>query len=91
MTCHASKGKEAEYVIIVGVDEGQFPSRVKALHLDGALNSCSDTYPFAEERRLFYVAMTRAKKKVWVSYSGSGSSFVRELTEQGYAVTVHKK
>ncbi len=91
MTCHASKGKEAEYVIIVGVDEGQFPSRVKALHLDGALNSCSDTYPFAEERRLFYVAMTRAKKKVWVSYSGSGSSFVRELAEQGYAVTVHKK
>ncbi|MDE1316138.1 DNA helicase IV [Vibrio aestuarianus] len=79
MTCHASKGKEADFVIIVGVDEGQFPARVKALHIDGALAQSSDDFPYAEERRLFYVALTRAKEKVWITHSGSGSMFVREL------------
>jgi DNA helicase-4 len=91
MTCHASKGKEADYVILVGVDEGQFPARVKALHIDGALTKSNDTYPYAEERRLFYVALTRAKRKVWVTYNSSGSVFVRELVEQDYPVTESKK
>lgn len=63
MTCHASKGKEADFVIILSVDEGQFPARVKTLHLDNVLTQSGDSYPHAEERRLFYVAMTRAKKK----------------------------
>ncbi|MEF1172028.1 DNA helicase IV [Vibrio sinaloensis] len=88
MTCHASKGKEADFVILVSVDEGQFPARVKTLHLDGALTQSMDTYPYAEERRLFYVALTRAKKKVWVTYKGDGSSFVRELVDGDYPVIV---
>jgi DNA helicase-4 len=86
MTCHASKGREADYVIIMNVDEGQFPARVKALHLDSALSQNSDTFPYAEERRLFYVALTRAKKKVWLSYTGEGSSFIKELLEGGYPI-----
>lgn len=86
MTCHASKGKEADFVIIVGVDEGQFPARVKALHIDGALTQSSDDFPYAEERRLFYVALTRAKEKVWITHSGSGSVFVRELLAGDYPV-----
>ncbi|MGY3689157.1 DNA helicase IV [Vibrio coralliilyticus] len=90
MTCHASKGKEADFVIVLSVDEGQFPARVKALHIDGALTQSEDTFPYAEERRLFYVALTRAKKKVWITYTGSGSSFVKELTEQDYPVIVKK-
>ncbi|MDE1234472.1 DNA helicase IV [Vibrio aestuarianus] len=90
MTCHASKGKEADFVIIVGVDEGQFPARVKALHIDGALAQSSDDFPYAEERRLFYVALTRAKEKVWITHSGSGSMFVRELLSGDYPVVKQK-
>jgi DNA helicase-4 len=41
----------------------------------------TDTYEHAEERRLFYVALTRAKTKVWVTYQSSPSIFVRELME----------
>ena len=90
MTCHASKGKEADFVIIVGVDEGQFPARVKALHIDGALAQSSDDFPYAEERRLFYVALTRAKEKVWITHSCSGSVFVRELLSGDYPVVKQK-
>ncbi|MGO1296963.1 MAG: DNA helicase IV [Vibrio sp.] len=90
MTCHASKGKEADYVIIVGVDEMQFPMKSKNMHLDTALNYHGDEYPFAEERRLFYVALTRAKDKVWITHNGTGSSFVQELVTGDYPV-VNKK
>ena len=90
MTCHASKGREADYVVILCVDEGQFPPRVKTLHIDGALTKSADSFPYAEERRLFYVALTRAKKHVWVTYSGSGSCFVHELKDQNYPVNVKK-
>lgn len=86
MTCHASKGKEADYVVVVNVDEGQFPARVKAIHLNGALTQSNDDFAYAEERRLFYVALTRAKKKVWVAYKGSGSTFVKELIDDAYPV-----
>ncbi len=90
MTCHASKGKEADFVIVLNVDEGQFPTRVKALHIDGALTQSDDQYPYAEERRLFYVAMTRAKRKVWITYTGSGSSFVKELINDDYPIINQK-
>jgi DNA helicase-4 len=90
MTCHASKGKEADYVIVLAVDEGQFPARVKSLHLDGALTQSDDSFPYAEERRLFYVAMTRAKEKVWITHSGNGSAFVQELLASDYPVVKQK-
>ncbi|MFA0413425.1 DNA helicase IV [Vibrio renipiscarius] len=86
MTCHASKGKEADYVVVVNVDEGQFPARVKTKHLNSALTQSNDDFAHAEERRLFYVALTRAKKKVWVAYKGAGSVFVKELLNGTYPV-----
>ncbi|NLS13401.1 DNA helicase IV [Vibrio sp. SM6] len=85
-TCHASKGREADYVFIVNVDEGQFPAKVKKRHLNNALTQGSDAFPYAEERRLFYVALTRAKRKVWVLHTGAGSVFVKELLSDGYEV-----
>ncbi|WP_260261895.1 DNA helicase IV [Vibrio intestinalis] len=90
MTCHSSKGKEADFVIVLNVDEGQFPARVKMPHIDTALTRSDDDYPYAEERRLFYVALTRAKKKVWVTYTGSGSSFIKELLQGDYPVVEAK-
>ncbi len=59
MTIHASKGLEFPYVHIVGLEENLFPSQM-------ALNSRSE---LEEERRLFYVAITRAEKKATVSYA----------------------
>lgn len=65
-TAHGSKGLEAEYVFVLNVAEGTrgFPSQIQD---DPALQlamPAPDPFPFAEERRLFYVAMTRASKQV---------------------------
>lgn len=61
MTIHASKGLEFGYVYIVGLEENLFPSQM-------SLNSRSD---LEEERRLFYVAVTRAERKLTLSYATS--------------------
>jgi DNA helicase-2/ATP-dependent DNA helicase PcrA len=61
MTIHASKGLEFPYVHIVGLEENLFPSQM-------ALNSRSE---LEEERRLFYVALTRAEKRATLSYATS--------------------
>ncbi|MDO7596979.1 MAG: UvrD-helicase domain-containing protein [Pseudomonadota bacterium] len=89
MTAHGSKGKEADYVIILGLQKGQFgfPSE-KANHslLDLVLPN-ADSYAFAEERRLFYVALTRAKHHVYlVSDGNNASDFVRELINDDYDI-----
>jgi DNA helicase-2/ATP-dependent DNA helicase PcrA len=61
MTIHAAKGLEFPYVYIVGLEENLFPSQM----------SLTDRADLEEERRLFYVALTRAEKKVTISYSTS--------------------
>ncbi|MFZ9044541.1 MAG: ATP-dependent helicase [Cyclobacteriaceae bacterium] len=59
MTIHGAKGLEFPYVFIVGLEEELFPSQMM-------LNSRAD---LEEERRLFYVAITRAKSKLTLSYA----------------------
>lgn len=59
MTIHAAKGLEFPYVYIVGLEENLFPSQM----------SLTERADLEEERRLFYVALTRAEKKVTLSYS----------------------
>ncbi len=61
MTIHSSKGLEFPHVYIVGLEENLFPSQL-------SLNSRSE---LEEERRLFYVAVTRAEKKLHLSYATS--------------------
>lgn len=61
MTIHSSKGLEFPYVFIVGMEENLFPSQM-------ALNSRTE---LEEERRLFYVALTRAKDSCTLSYAAS--------------------
>lgn len=80
MTVHSSKGLEFPYVYVAGMEENLFPS-------GGSMASEND---IEEERRLFYVAITRAKKAVQLSFaatrmrngkheSNSPSRFVREI------------
>lgn len=82
MTVHSAKGLEFPYVFIAGMEENLFPS-------GGMMASPSD---IEEERRLFYVAITRAKHAVSISYcdtrmrngrheSNPVSRFVREIDE----------
>jgi DNA helicase II / ATP-dependent DNA helicase PcrA len=65
MTIHASKGLEFPFVFVVGLEENLFPSQL-------SLQSRSD---LEEERRLFYVAITRAEKKATLSYAHTRYKF----------------
>jgi DNA helicase-2/ATP-dependent DNA helicase PcrA len=59
MTVHASKGLEFDCVFITGIEEGLFPHE----------NSMNDRDGLEEERRLMYVAITRARKRLYLSHS----------------------
>jgi len=83
MTVHLAKGLEFPYVYIVGLEENLFPSAMN-------LNSRTE---LEEERRLFYVALTRAEKKIYLSYvlsryrwgkpvDSEKSRFIDEINEE---------
>lgn len=83
MTVHAAKGLEFPIVYIVGMEENLFPSQL-------SLNTRTE---LEEERRLFYVALTRAEKKAFLTYSTSRyrwgnviscepSRFIEEIPEE---------
>jgi DNA helicase-4 len=84
MTAHSAKGLEADFVFILNCGNGKhgFPSHVAD---DPALNlllSDADQFEHGEERRLFYVAMTRAKEAVYfISNKDSQSIFIHELAD----------
>ena len=83
MTIHLAKGLEFPFVYIVGLEENLFPSAMN-------LNSRTE---LEEERRLFYVALTRAEKKIYLSYvlsryrwgkpvDSEKSRFIDEINEE---------
>lgn len=83
MTAHRSKGLEFEYVYIIGAYDGHFGNQKATEHFiipytehDSGKGSIDD------ERRLFYVALTRAKKAVSISYPQSGISGKEQLPSQ---------
>lgn len=82
LTAHKSKGLQADYIFIINNKKSRmgFPSKIQdAPILDLLLDNC-DQYPHAEERRLFYVALTRAKKKAFImTVNGQESEFAMEL------------
>lgn len=91
MTMHAVKGLEYDYVFVVGVEEGLFPHS----------NSLEDINELEEERRLCYVAITRAKKKLYLVNARSRilygkissnvpSRFINEISDECIE-TVNKK
>ena len=93
LTVHKSKGLEADYTIILqcNKDTYGFPSLVSDDPVLNYVLTQSDQFPYGEERRLFYVAITRAKVKTYVLYDrNSPSVFVDEflhpekVTEKSY-------
>jgi len=93
LTVHKSKGLEADYVIILqcNKDTYGFPSMVSDDPVLDYVLTKSDQFPYGEERRLFYVAITRAKIKTMVLYDQRFPSvFVNEflhpekVTEESY-------
>lgn len=66
-TLHAAKGLEWERVFLIGASDGQLP-----------LTNSSGQAVIEEERRLFYVGITRAKADLHISYPGNPSQFLRE-------------
>lgn len=83
MTIHAAKGLEFPCVFVVGLEENLFPNAM----------SLYDRADLEEERRLFYVAITRAKERLWVTYANTryrfgsliqndASRFIEEIPEK---------
>jgi len=93
MSAHASKGKQADYVVLLDVVDGKygFPSKVITDPLLESLLPTVEKYAYAEERRLFYVALTRAKKTVFLhTILGKESDFIKELSENKFDIQIEK-
>ena len=92
-TIHSSKGKEADYVVTIGMETGKygFPNEIIENPLKEALLPDSDGFDDSEERRLFYVALTRAKKRAYLVVDmGDASKFIHELIDGDYDVELEE-
>ena len=84
MTVHQSKGLECDYIILLNCNGGTigFPAQISDSPVLKYVLSAPDTYAFSEERRLFYVGITRAKKHTWVLYDVNNPSlFIKEFVK----------
>lgn len=81
LTVHKSKGLEAENIILLNISDDiyGFPNKIKNYYLLDKINKC-DEIKYAEERRLFYVALTRTKNKIFILTPRKNPSiFIKEL------------
>lgn len=84
-TVHGSKGKEADFVIVVEVNDGKygFPSKIANEPLLDLVLPPSESHDYAEERRLFYVAITRAKHHSFILFDVEKPSvFIEEIRDE---------
>lgn len=84
-TAHRSKGLQADYVFILNNKESKmgFPSKIQDASIMDLLLEKAEIYPYAEERRLFYVALTRAKTKAYlITQEKHESIFAKELMDK---------
>ncbi len=85
VTAHKSKGLQADYIFIINNKKSRmgFPSKIQDSPILSLLLDSCEQFPYAEERRLYYVALTRAKKKAYlVTITGKESEFAMELKKQ---------
>lgn len=82
LTVHKSKGLEEENVIIINLENkiNGFPSKIESSNILKYVLNEKDNYPYEEERRLFYVALTRTKNNVYLFVNKKNESiFVKEI------------
>ena len=92
MTVHRAKGLGYDYVILINARNGTygFPSQIQDDPVLKHVLKDDNTFTFAEERRLFYVALTRTKNRVFVvTPQQHPSEFVMELVHDYPSITVH--
>ena len=85
VTAHKSKGLQADYIFIINNKKSRmgFPSKIQDSPILNLLLDNCEQFPYAEERRLYYVSLTRAKKKAYiVTVNGKESEFAMELKRQ---------
>ena len=90
-TIHGSKGLEADYAVVLGLCSGKygFPAEIADDPLFDLVLAAPEAHPNAEERRLLYVAVTRAKRQAFLlADGGPPSEFVTELINDEYDVEV---
>lgn len=93
LTVHKSKGLEEENVIIINLEDNYlgFPNKIKNEKVLRFVNNCYDKYPFSEERRLFYVALTRTKNCVYLLTPIKNKSiFVNEILKEYKYIEIEK-
>lgn len=81
-TAHGSKGLQADYVVIINADNARsgFPNKIEDDPLLNLVLANADVFPHAEERRLFYVALTRTKNTCYILVNKNRPSiFVTEI------------
>ncbi len=91
LSVHRSKGLEADYVIILDVisDFLGFPNEMDDDPILNLVLAKPEVFPNSEERRLFYVALTRAKEKVFLlTETGKVSPFINEVIQSPFDVEI---
>jgi len=93
ISAHSSKGLESEYVFVINNRHGSygFPSMIQDNPILDYFLEEKDTYRFGEERRLYYVALTRAITKVWLLVNEKNKSVFIEEIERDFSEELKKE
>ena len=93
LTIHKSKGLQSDYVFIINMNNNVngFPNKYIDHPILKYVNNYKEYYPYEEERRLFYVALTRCKKKVYLfAPKDNPSIFIKELLKFNKQIKIRK-
>jgi len=93
LTAHRSKGLECDNVILINIEDSfiGFPTKIKDEKILKYVNNTKDYYPYEEERRLFYVALTRTKNNTYIISSYKHESiFTKEIKDNREYVEIIK-